>query len=88
MIMLSFQFQGAIQLASSLDRELESFYTFPILVRDGGIPERTAYAAVSLTGTSCSKLTMSIVNDSLKFQMAILQIHCYNITNTCTLLFF
>ena len=52
MRMLSFQFQGAIQLASSLDRELESYYTFPILVRDGGIPERTAYAAVSLTGAS------------------------------------
>ena len=28
------------------------------------------------SGASCSKLTMSIVNDSLKFQMAILQIHC------------
>ena len=27
-------------------------------------------------GASCSKLTMSLVNDSLKFQMAILQIHC------------
>ena len=27
--------------------------------------------------TSCSKLTMSFVNDSLKLQMAILQIHCY-----------
>ena len=27
--------------------------------------------------TSCSELTMSLVNDSLKFQMAILQIHCY-----------
>ena len=30
-----------------------------------------------LTGASCSKLMMSLVNDSLKFQMAILQIHCY-----------
>ena len=28
-------------------------------------------------GPSCSKLTMSLVSDSLKFQMAILQIHCY-----------
>ena len=28
-------------------------------------------------GPSCSKLTMSLVNDSLKFQMAISQIHCY-----------
>ena len=26
------------------------------------------------TGPSCSKLTMSLVNDSLKFQMAVLQI--------------
>ena len=25
----------------------------------------------------CSKLTMSLVNDSLKFQMTILQIQCY-----------
>ena len=29
------------------------------------------------TGTSCSKLTMLLVNDSLKFQMAILQINYY-----------
>ena len=28
-------------------------------------------------GASYSKLTMSLVNDSLKFQMAILQIHCH-----------
>ena len=28
-------------------------------------------------GATCSKLTMSLVNNSLKFQMAILQIHCY-----------
>ena len=27
-----------------------------------------------IPGPSCSKLTMSLVNDSLKFQMAILQI--------------
>ena len=26
---------------------------------------------------SCSKLTMSLVNDSLKFLMAIIQIQCY-----------
>ena len=31
---------------------------------------------------SCSKLTMSLVNDSLKFQMAILQIHCYFLLKT------
>ena len=30
-------------------------------------------------GTSCSKLTMLLVNDALKFQMAILQIHCYSL---------
>ena len=28
-------------------------------------------------GPSCSKLTTSLVNDSLKFQTLILQIHCY-----------
>ena len=27
-------------------------------------------------GPNCSKLIMSLVNDSLKFRMAILQIHC------------
>ena len=32
---------------------------------------------VNTPGASCSKLTMSLVNDSLKFQMAILQIHFY-----------
>ena len=34
-------------------------------------------------GASCSKLTMSLVNDSLKFQMAILQIHCYFLLKKC-----
>ena len=29
------------------------------------------------TGASCSKLTTSLVNVSLKFQTLILQIHCY-----------
>ena len=29
------------------------------------------------SGTSCSKLTTSLVNVSLKFQKLILQIHCY-----------
>ena len=29
------------------------------------------------SGASCSKLMMLFVNDSLKFQMAILQIQCY-----------
>ena len=31
----------------------------------------------TFTGPSCSKLTTSLLNDSLKFQMAILQIQCY-----------
>ena len=34
-------------------------------------------------GASCSKLTISLVNDSLKFQMAILQIHCYFLLIKC-----
>ena len=29
------------------------------------------------TGAGCSKLTMSLVNVSLKFKTLILQIHCY-----------
>ena len=35
------------------------------------------------SGASCSKLTMSLVNDSLKFQMAILQIHSYFLLKKC-----
>ena len=35
------------------------------------------------SGPSCSKLTMALVNDLLKFQMAILQIHCYFLLKKC-----
>ena len=35
------------------------------------------------SGASCSKLTTSLVNNSLKFQMAILQIHCYFLLKKC-----
>ena len=35
------------------------------------------------TGPSCSKLTTSLVNDSLKFQTLILQIHCYFLLKKC-----
>ena len=35
------------------------------------------------TGPSCSKLTMSLVNVSLKFQTLILQIHCYFLLKKC-----
>ena len=34
-------------------------------------------------GLRCSKLTMSLVNDLLKFQMAIVQIHCYFLLKKC-----
>ena len=34
-------------------------------------------------GPCCSKLTMSLVYNSLKFQMAILQIHCYFLLKKC-----
>ena len=34
-------------------------------------------------GPSCSKLTMSLVNVSLKFQTLILQIHCYFLLKKC-----
>ena len=36
-----------------------------------------------IAGASCSKLTISLINDSLKFQMAILQIHCYFLVKKC-----
>ena len=35
------------------------------------------------TGASCSKLTTSLVNVSLKFQTLILQIHCYFLLKKC-----
>ena len=38
-----------------------------------GRDTKTTYS----TGPSCSKLTTSLVNVSLKFQTLILQIHCY-----------
>ena len=34
-------------------------------------------------GPSCSKLTTSLVNVSLKFQILILQIHCYFLLKKC-----
>ena len=37
----------------------------------------------SLSGPSCSKLIMSLVKYSLKFQMAIFQIHCYLLLKKC-----
>ena len=41
-----------------------------------------------IPGPSCSKLTMSLVNVSLKFKTLILQIHCYfwlkNVRILCT----
>ena len=36
-----------------------------------------------LPGPSCSKLTTSLVNVSLKFQTLILQIHCYFLLKKC-----
>ena len=36
-----------------------------------------------VSGASCSKLKMVLVNDSLEFQMATLQIHCYLFVKTC-----
>ena len=35
------------------------------------------------SGPSCSKLTTSLVNISLKFQTLILQIHCYFLLKKC-----
>ena len=38
---------------------------------------------LKISGPSCSKLTTSLVNDSLKFQTLILQIHCYFLLKKC-----
>ena len=35
------------------------------------------------SGPSCSKLTTSLVNVSIKFQILILQIHCYFLLKKC-----
>ena len=35
------------------------------------------------SGASCSKFTTLLFNDSLKFQMAILQIHCNFLLKKC-----
>ena len=37
----------------------------------------------NVPGPSCSKLTTSLVNVSLKFQTLILQIHCYFLLKKC-----
>ena len=39
--------------------------------------------AHSIPGASCSKLTTSLVNVSLKFQTLLLQIHCYFLFKKC-----
>ena len=44
---------------------------------------RSLHQQVSRSGPSCSKLTMSLVNVSLKFQTLILQIHCYFLLKKC-----
>ena len=36
-----------------------------------------------IPGASCSELSMSLVKGLLKFQMAILQIHCYVLLKKC-----
>ena len=41
------------------------------------------YLHIEIPGPSCSKLTMSLVNVSLKFQTLILQIHCYFLLKKC-----
>ena len=54
----------------------------PGMDHDGGGKFREK-KIIKSSGPSCSKLTMSLVNDSLKFQMAILQIHCYFLLKKC-----
>ena len=41
------------------------------------------FMLVTISGPSCSKLTTSLVNVSLKFQTLILQIHCYFLLKKC-----
>ena len=49
----------------------------------GRFSELLNYSYFQTPRPSCSKLTTSLVNDSLKFQMAILQIHCYFLLKKC-----
>ena len=44
---------------------------------------RSALGKTCKPGAGCSKLTTSLVNVSLKFQMLILQIHCYFLLKKC-----
>ena len=39
--------------------------------------------SITMSGASCSKLTTSLVNVSLKFQTLIIQIHCYFLLKKC-----
>ena len=55
-------------------------FSFSVVSTDVDVPTRVPGI---IPGSSCSKLTTSLVNDSLKFQMAILQIHCYFLLIKC-----
>ena len=48
-----------------------------------GLPDHVRIAIILKPGPSCSKLTTSLVNVSLKFQTLILQIHCYFLLKKC-----
>ena len=50
-------FQGDIMIATALDREEQAMYSFTVRAVDNRIPQRTAYAAVSII--SISKLLIS-----------------------------
>ena len=66
-----------ISLSASLFSHMQIF---------GFLMQRLNFVAVIivyLSGPSCSKLTTSLVNVSLKFQKLILQIHCYFLLKKC-----
>ena len=47
------------------------------------VPDLKGKKQLSFSGASCSKLTTSLVNVSLKFQTLILQIHCHFLLKKC-----
>ena len=83
MIILLMDDAIAVADRSFLEIQLNSLECF--LLTANGTAERWFHKkwyilrvlAVSTSGSSCSKLTTSLVNVSLKFKTLILQIHCY-----------
>ena len=81
-MVLSFHRQNSIYFIYSSAAALLSFTTKNKIPLNYMIVE-VCWMAKYRSGPSCSKLTTSLVNVSLKFQTLILQIHCYFLLKKC-----